>query len=100
MRSSAVSCVEDAGERHREGLTVIERRTVFKASLAAGASVVLAACSSNSGGSGQGSGQQKQPANAQPMAKITAEPAVDTKDASVLQPVLVKVSEGRLIQET
>jgi lipoprotein-anchoring transpeptidase ErfK/SrfK len=80
-------------------LTVIERRTVFKAALAAGASVVLAACSSNSGGgSGQGSGQQKQPANAQPMAKITAEPAVDTKDASVLQPVLVKVSEGRLIE--
>jgi lipoprotein-anchoring transpeptidase ErfK/SrfK len=101
MRSPAVSCAEDAGERLSEGLTVIERRTLFKAALAAGGSMVLVACSGNSGSggtSGNGASGGPQSANEQPTAKITAEPAVDTLDASVVQPVVVKVSEGRLTE--
>ncbi|MEC3975367.1 L,D-transpeptidase [Amycolatopsis sp. H20-H5] len=80
---------------------MIERRMVFKAALAAGAVMVVAACSSDGpappkGGSGDNGGQgtPEQP----PLAKITAEPAVDAKDAAVSAPVVVKVAEGKLTE--
>ena len=78
---------------------MIERRTVFKAALAAGASVLLAACSSNGGSSTGGTAAtagSRPVADTPPKAKITAEPVVDAKDADVLQPVVVKVTEGKL----
>ncbi|WP_020668618.1 L,D-transpeptidase [Amycolatopsis nigrescens] len=74
---------------------MIERRTVFTAGLAAGASVLVAACSSGqTGGSGQAGNTAPEP----PKAKITAEPAVDAKDAPVNKPVTVKVTEGTLVE--
>jgi lipoprotein-anchoring transpeptidase ErfK/SrfK len=77
----------------------MERRTVFKAALAVGASVLVAACSSADGGSGGGNGTGQQGAVPdQPKAKITAEPAVDAENAPVLPPVVVKVAEGRLTE--
>jgi lipoprotein-anchoring transpeptidase ErfK/SrfK len=79
-------------------LTVIERRTVFKAALAVGASVLLAACSSD-GDSVAGTPQPAGPAADTPSkAKITAEPAIDAKDAEVAKPVVVKVTEGKLTE--
>jgi lipoprotein-anchoring transpeptidase ErfK/SrfK len=79
-------------------LTVIERRTVFKAALAVGASVVLAACSSGGESGNALVTGNPQPAPEVPKAKITAEPAVDAKDAPVLKPVVVKVTEGKLTE--
>jgi lipoprotein-anchoring transpeptidase ErfK/SrfK len=71
---------------------VIERRTVFKAALAAGAAALAAACSTG--------GPVGTPPPAQtpvpPQAKITAVPAVGAKDAPVRTPVVVKVSGGKL----
>lgn len=71
---------------------MIERRTVFKAALAAGAAALAAACSSG----GTASAPPPAEAPTQPQAKITAVPAVDTKDAPVRTPVVVKVSGGKL----
>jgi lipoprotein-anchoring transpeptidase ErfK/SrfK len=79
-------------------LTVIERRTVFKAALAVGASVILAACSSDGDGGKSGITGNPQPAPDVPKAKITAEPAADSKDVPVVQPVVVKVTEGKLTE--
>jgi lipoprotein-anchoring transpeptidase ErfK/SrfK len=76
----------------------MERRTVFKAALAAGASVLVAACSGAGGSSGSNSTGQRGAAPAQPKAKITAEPAVDATDAPVLPPVVVRVAEGKLTE--
>lgn len=78
---------------------MIGRRTVFKAALAVGAAMVAAACSSETNGtagvpgSGDNGGQPTQP-----VAKITAEPAVDAKDAPVAKPVVIKVAEGKLTE--
>jgi lipoprotein-anchoring transpeptidase ErfK/SrfK len=81
------------------GLTVIERRTVFKAALAVGASVLLAACSSEGDSGVAGSPQPTGPAADTPSkAKITAEPAIDAKDAEVSKPIVVKVTEGKLTE--
>lgn len=72
----------------------MERRTVFKAALAVGMSVLATACSSDGGNPDKGQG----PAPNQSKARIAAEPAVDAKDASVIQPVVVKVTDGRLTE--
>ncbi|MEW2500495.1 MULTISPECIES: Ig-like domain-containing protein [unclassified Amycolatopsis] len=76
----------------------MERRTVFKAVLAAGAGALAAACSTTTngtalplGGSGEDGGKP-----VDPVAKITATPAVDAKDADVREPVVVKVTSGKL----
>jgi lipoprotein-anchoring transpeptidase ErfK/SrfK len=75
---------------------VIERRMVFKAALAAGAAVFVAACSSENGGNATVPGGGRNPVPEQPQAKITAQPAVDAKDVGVRTPVVVKVTEGKL----
>ncbi|SDY57662.1 Lipoprotein-anchoring transpeptidase ErfK/SrfK [Amycolatopsis xylanica] len=75
---------------------MLERRTVFKAALAAGASMLLAACSSTE--SGNATSVDGKPAEDAPKAKITAEPAVDAKDAPVAKPIVVKVTEGKLTE--
>ncbi|MFI5605793.1 Ig-like domain-containing protein [Amycolatopsis sp. NPDC051903] len=79
----------------------MERRTVFKAVLAAGAAALAAACSTTTtgtalplGGSGDNGGNGGKPVD--PVAKITATPAVDAKDANVREPVVVKVTDGKL----
>jgi len=78
---------------------VIERRTVFKAALAAGAALVAAACSGENGGNALPTGANADgQGGAQPVAKITAEPAVDAKDAPVLKPVVIKVADGKLTE--
>jgi lipoprotein-anchoring transpeptidase ErfK/SrfK len=80
-------------------VSVIERRTVFKAALAAGAALVAAACSSENGGNALPTGANADgQGGAQPVAKITAEPAVDAKDAPVLKPVVIKVADGKLTE--
>ncbi|NKQ55091.1 L,D-transpeptidase [Amycolatopsis sp. K13G38] len=73
---------------------MFERRTVFKAALAGGAGVFAAACSSGDGSSG--GNQPPATSAAAPVAKLTAEPAVDAKNVPVLQPVTVKVTDGKL----
>ncbi|HJQ46802.1 MAG TPA: Ig-like domain-containing protein [Amycolatopsis sp.] len=73
---------------------MFERRTAFKAALVGGAGLLAAACTSGDGGNAGGGGQQTTPA--QPVAKLTADPAVDAKQVSVLQPVTVKVTDGSL----
>src|SRR3954447_26589669 len=75
-------------------VSVIERRTVFKAALAAGAALVAAACSSENGGNAlpTGAANADGEGGAQPVAKITAEPAANAKDAPVLKPVVIKVA--------
>ncbi|MEU0794805.1 Ig-like domain-containing protein [Amycolatopsis sp. NPDC005961] len=80
---------------------MIERRTVFKAALAAGAALVAAACSSTNDGTAFPTGAANsdgEGGGAQPVAKITAEPAVNAKDASVLKPVTIKVADGKLTE--
>ena len=78
---------------------MIERRTVFKAALAAGAALVAAACSGENGGNALPTGANADgQGGAQPVAKITAEPAVDAKDAPVLKPVVIKVADGKLTE--
>ncbi|WP_406640334.1 Ig-like domain-containing protein [Amycolatopsis sp. WGS_07] len=80
---------------------MIERRTVFKVVAAASAAALAAACSGGSnggtavpqGGSGDNGGQP-----VAPVAKLTATPAVGAKDASVREPVVVKVTEGKLTE--
>ena len=72
---------------------MLERRTVFKAALASGAGVLAVACTSGNGGNTGGGGQQ---APEQPVAKLTADPAVDAKQVPVLQPITVKVTDGTL----
>ncbi|WP_020419573.1 Ig-like domain-containing protein [Amycolatopsis sp. ATCC 39116] len=76
---------------------MIERRTVFKAALAAGAATMAAACTSggDDGGAQTGGGAT---AEAPPAAVITAEPAADAKNVPVLQPVTVKVAKGTLTE--
>ncbi|MEV0065538.1 Ig-like domain-containing protein [Amycolatopsis sp. NPDC050768] len=76
----------------------MERRTVFKAVLAAGAGALAAACSTTTngtalplGGSGEDVGKP-----VDPVAKITATPAVNAKDADVREPVVIKVTDGKL----
>ncbi|MEV4596328.1 Ig-like domain-containing protein [Amycolatopsis sp. NPDC049253] len=76
----------------------MERRTVFKAVLAAGAGALAAACSTTTngtalplGGRGEDGGKP-----VDPVAKITATPAVNAKDADVREPVVVKVTDGKL----
>jgi lipoprotein-anchoring transpeptidase ErfK/SrfK len=76
---------------------VIERRTVFKAALAASAATVAAACTSGGDDGAQGSGGATT-APAAPAAVITAEPAVNAKDVPVLQPVTVRVAQGTLTE--
>ena len=79
---------------------MIERRSVFKAALAAGAAALVAACSGNNGGTAlpQGGSGEDGGKPVAPVAKITATPAVDAKDASVREPVVVKVAEGKLTE--
>ncbi|HKN51530.1 MAG TPA: Ig-like domain-containing protein [Amycolatopsis sp.] len=79
---------------------MIERRTVFKAALAVGAALVAAACTSETNGKAvvPGAGGDNGGEGAQSVAKITAQPAVDAKDASVLEPVVVKVTDGKLTE--
>ncbi|WP_328445887.1 MULTISPECIES: L,D-transpeptidase [unclassified Amycolatopsis] len=80
---------------------MIERRLVFKAALAAGAAVVVAACSGTNDGTALPTGAANadgEGGGAQPVAKITAEPAADAKDASVLKPVVLKVADGKLTE--
>lgn len=79
---------------------MIERRMVFKAALAAGAAVIAAACSGTNDGTAlpTGAANADGEGGAQPVAKITAEPAVNAKDASVLKPVVIKVADGKLTE--
>jgi lipoprotein-anchoring transpeptidase ErfK/SrfK len=81
---------------------VIERRMVFKAALAAGAAVVAAACSGTNDGTalptGAANADGEGGGGAQPVAKITAEPAANVKDAPVLKPVVIKVADGKLTE--
>ncbi|WP_435119070.1 L,D-transpeptidase [Amycolatopsis thermoflava] len=76
---------------------MIERRTVFKAALAAGAATMAAACTSggDDGGAQTGGGATTE---APPAAVVTAEPAADAKNVPVLQPVTVKVAKGTLTE--
>ncbi|EHR48811.1 hypothetical protein SacmaDRAFT_0510 [Saccharomonospora marina XMU15] len=72
---------------------MIERRTVFRAAIAAGSVGALAACSGRTAGTAE-----VDPAQVPPKAKITAEPAVGAKDVSVLAPVTLKVEEGKFTE--
>ncbi|HKS48392.1 MAG TPA: Ig-like domain-containing protein [Amycolatopsis sp.] len=74
---------------------MIDRRTVVRAGVASSAALLAVACS-DSGGTTNGGGQDGPAAPARPVAKITAEPAVDTKDVPVRQPITIKVAEGTL----
>ncbi|MBB4686634.1 L,D-transpeptidase [Amycolatopsis jiangsuensis] len=78
---------------------MIERRTVFKAALAAGAAALTAACATSNNGTAlpQG-GSENGGKPVEPVAKITATPAVDAKDAGVRDPIVVKVAEGKLTE--
>jgi len=76
----------------------MQRRTVFKAALAVGAAMVAAACSSETNGTAGLPGSNGGEGAAQSVAKITAEPAVDAKDAPVAKPVVIKVAEGKLTE--
>jgi lipoprotein-anchoring transpeptidase ErfK/SrfK len=71
---------------------VIERRTMFKAAIAAGGAVVLTACSGDEGSAPQT--MPPEPVEAPPVATISAEPAPKAKDVSVIEPVTVTVAEG------
>lgn len=68
---------------------MFERRTVFKAALAAGSAGLLAACTGRTGGTAK-----VDPAALPPKAKITAQPSTDAKDVSVLESVKLNVAEG------
>ncbi|TKG73625.1 L,D-transpeptidase [Prauserella endophytica] len=68
---------------------MIERRTVFRAAMAAGSAGLLAACSGQTGGTAE-----VNQAHVPPKARLTADPAVDAKDVSVVKPVTVTVKEG------
>lgn len=74
---------------------MVQRRAVFKAALAAGAGAFVAACSGggDGGGNTDGGGQASE---AQPVAKLTAEPAVDARNVPVRQPITVTVTDGAL----
>jgi lipoprotein-anchoring transpeptidase ErfK/SrfK len=76
----------------------MQRRTVFKAALAVGAAMVAAACSSETNGTAGVPGSNGGEGATQSVAKITAEPAVDAKDAPVAKPVVIKVAEGKLTE--
>jgi lipoprotein-anchoring transpeptidase ErfK/SrfK len=71
---------------------VIERRTVFRATLASGAGLLVAACTG--GGATDGGGPAAGTPPAEPVARITAEPAAGARDVSVRQPVTITVTEG------
>lgn len=75
---------------------MIERRLAIKAALAAGAAMVVAACSSDDPSKPEAQGGNQAPAVQPPVAKITAVPAVNAKDAPVLTPITIKVTEGTL----
>ncbi|RJQ83473.1 L,D-transpeptidase [Amycolatopsis panacis] len=78
---------------------MIERRTVFKAAVAAGAAALAAACSTSNDGTALPQGSSDDGGKAvEPVAKITATPAVAAKDAGVRDPVVVKVAEGKLTE--
>lgn len=71
---------------------MIERRSVVKAALVSGAGVLVAACTGGgTSGVGPGGGAA---APAGPVAKITAQPAADSRDVSVRKPVTISVTEG------
>ncbi|WP_236789811.1 Ig-like domain-containing protein [Amycolatopsis sp. GM8] len=72
----------------------MDRRTVVRAALVAGTGVVVAACTGGGNDSPvPGGGQQ---AESGPVAKLTAQPAVDAKDVPVRGPVTVRVADGAL----
>ncbi|GAB3009311.1 transpeptidase [Amycolatopsis acidiphila] len=73
----------------------MDRRVVVKAALVAGVGAVVAACSGGGedGGRPDGGGQ---PTESKPVAKLTAEPAVDAKDVPVRRPITVRVADGAL----
>ncbi|GAB2761205.1 L,D-transpeptidase [Amycolatopsis magusensis] len=79
---------------------MFQRRTVLRAAAVTPvvlSPIVLAACSGDEGGgTNPGGGQPQQPEP--PKAVLTAEPAVDAKDAPVVKPVTVKVTEGTLTE--
>lgn len=68
---------------------MIERRTVFRAAIAAGSVGALAACSGRTAGTAE-----VDPAGVPPKAKITADPAAGSKDVPVVAPVTLNVAEG------
>ncbi|MGH3449257.1 MAG: L,D-transpeptidase [Haloechinothrix sp.] len=70
---------------------MIERRTVFRAALAAGASGLVAACA------GGGSDEDAAP-EPPPVAKVSAEPAVGATDVGVTDEVTVQVERGTLAE--
>ncbi|TNC28541.1 L,D-transpeptidase [Amycolatopsis alkalitolerans] len=74
---------------------MMDRRSVVKAALVTGAGAVVAACTGG-GGSGGGTDGAAPATESRPVAKLTAQPAVDAHDAAVLQPVTVRVADGRL----
>ncbi|MBK1784220.1 L,D-transpeptidase [Prauserella cavernicola] len=74
---------------------MIERRTVFRAAMAAGSAGLLAACSGQTGGTAE-----VDQANVPPQAQLSAEPAADAKDVPVAQPVTVTVKDGTLTEVT
>lgn len=74
---------------------MIERRTVFKATLASGVAALAAACTGDVHLDG-GAAAPAPPKPAEPVAKITAEPAAGAKDVPVRRPVTIKVAAGKL----
>jgi lipoprotein-anchoring transpeptidase ErfK/SrfK len=74
---------------------VIERRTVFKAALASGAGALAAACTGDVHLNGGGAAPEL-PQAAEPVAKITAEPAAGATNVPVRRPVMIMVTAGKL----
>ncbi|MTD56703.1 L,D-transpeptidase [Amycolatopsis pithecellobii] len=70
------------------------RRAVLKAALVAGTGAIVAACTG--GGEGTRTDGGGQAAESRPVAKLTAQPAVDATEAPVRGPVTVQVSDGSL----
>lgn len=68
------------------------------AALTVGAGAFVAACSGGDSGGGTPGEGGGQPAEAQPVAKLTARPAVDAKDAGVREPVTVTATDGTLTE--
>lgn len=74
---------------------MIERRTVFRAALAAGSASLLAACSGPTVGTAQAD-----PSQVPPQATISATPAAGATDVPVLEPVTLTVADGEFIEVT
>jgi lipoprotein-anchoring transpeptidase ErfK/SrfK len=64
------------------------------------ATALLTACTSQTSGSPVGAGANGQPAPEPSKARITAVPAVDTRDAPVTQPIKITVTDGTLTEVT